>query len=202
MSEHVATSSAPSERTIAARRGDRDIWISRGHLRAASAGLVLLLVCSFALGYSVGGQVVVEAPKHGSDFLAEVPGEELVDLLARVETAADRRGEVERLTFPDSLRDVQSGEAPASPALKLPVSSSPSSYSVVVARLPDTVAARDLGKRLEVLGLGPVNISEVEGVFEVKYGRFTSEGAAEATLGKLETLGLNSEPVVTTADLD
>ena len=202
MSEHVATSSAPSERTIAARRGDRDIWISRGHLRAASAGLVLLLVCSFALGYSVGGQVAVEAPQHDSDFLAEVPGEELVDLLARVETAADRRGEVERLTFPDSLRGVESGEVAAKQALKVLTPSSPSSYSVVVARVPDTVAARDLGKRLEALGLGPVNTSEVEGVFEVKYGSFTSVGAAEATLGKLETLELNSEPVVATADLD
>ena len=211
MSEHVATSSAPSERTIAARRSDRDIWISRSHVRAASAGGVLLLVCSFALGYSVGGQAANETSGARPGLLAAVPGEELVDLLARVETAADRRGEVERLTFPDSLRGVEAAEVIQEavvngdverPVEQKPAAASESSYAVVVARLSDTEKAQELGWRLQELGLSPVNTREHEGVFEVKYGRYASVDAAEATLSMLEPLSLSSEPVVTAVQSD
>ena len=54
MADPVAASSAASDRSILSRRKDRDLWISRGHLRAATVGVILVAVCSFALGYAVG----------------------------------------------------------------------------------------------------------------------------------------------------
>jgi hypothetical protein len=172
--------------------------------------LVLLLVCSFALGYSFGGEAGAVVVANGPGLLNDVPGEDLVDLLARVEAAADRRGEVERLTFPDSLRGVEvaGSEAPAAwvvatavepPAVEQAPPQAPhesSTFSVLVARVAQPTEADELRVKLEAAGLGPVHTSRVAGVVAVAYGSYESEAEAEETFVQLGLLELSSNPVV------
>jgi len=88
------------------RRAARDLWISRGHVRAALVGAFLLSGVSFGLGYLTGSGNGPAEPARGwaeQGFAEQVPGEDLVGLLARVEANRAALGGVETLTFPDEL---------------------------------------------------------------------------------------------------
>jgi len=90
------------------RRAARDLWISRSHVRAALVGAFLLSGVSFGLGYVVGfgGSSTNAAPASwmaSQGYADNVPGEDLVVLLARVESNRAAHGGVESLTFPDEL---------------------------------------------------------------------------------------------------
>ena len=73
MADPVAASSAASDRSILSRRKDRDLWISRGHLRAATVGVILVAVCSFALGYAVGKSSDDDSAVVRGGVMADVP---------------------------------------------------------------------------------------------------------------------------------
>ncbi len=85
---------------LSRERNARDLWVSRGHLRAMGAGVLVLACTTFALGYVVGRDTS-PAPVAESSAIQE--DEQLVELLARVEASARPRGGVEDLTFPDAL---------------------------------------------------------------------------------------------------
>jgi hypothetical protein len=90
------------------RRAARDLWISRSHVKAALVGAFLLSGVSFGLGYvtGVGGSSSSAPPPSwaaAQGYTEQVPGEDLVALLARVESNRAALGGVESLTFPDEL---------------------------------------------------------------------------------------------------
>jgi hypothetical protein len=90
---------------LAKRRAARDLWISRGHVKAALVGAFLLSGVSFGLGYVTGhgGSSRDAVAPATVGFTEQVPGEDLVALLARVESNRAALGGVESLTFPDEL---------------------------------------------------------------------------------------------------
>lgn len=89
---------------LARRRSARDIWISRGHLYAIGAGGGLAILAAFAMGYAMGRESVDLPPPAAAAFTSEAGDDALVELLARVDSAATRDGGVDELTFPDALR--------------------------------------------------------------------------------------------------
>ncbi len=100
---------------LSRRRRSRELWVSRGHLWAAAAGVLMVALLSFLLGNAVGRQSA--RPSVGSETPAS--GEDLVELLARVEAASSAGGGADRLTYPDALTgqptEVGIPEAPSLP---------------------------------------------------------------------------------------
>jgi hypothetical protein len=91
------------------RRGARDVWISRSHVAAAGSGAVLLSGISFLIGVWLGvGRSVHHLAEAGVEHDANESAR-LVQLLARVETAADLDGGVGQLTFPEELAGTMVG---------------------------------------------------------------------------------------------
>jgi len=87
---------------IARRRGSRDLWISRGHVWAATALVGILVLLAFLVGSAVGrrqasGASVSEVGRNAAGDDA------LVDLLARVETSGLPGGGATTLTYPEAL---------------------------------------------------------------------------------------------------
>jgi hypothetical protein len=82
------------------RRG-RDLHLSRGHLAAALVGVGVLCITSFALGTRLGSRAPSERAQ--THFASQSAGEDLVALLALVETAGDVHGGVDAMTFPSAL---------------------------------------------------------------------------------------------------
>jgi hypothetical protein len=100
---------------LSRRRRSRELWVSRGHLWAAAAGVLMVALLSFLLGNAVGRQSA--GLSVGPESLSG--GEELVELLARVEASSSAGGGADRLTYPDALTgrptEVGMPEAPALP---------------------------------------------------------------------------------------
>lgn len=86
---------------ISRQRRSRDLWISRQHLWALGAAIILLVGCSFFLGLGLSkGQA---AAPVASGPTSDAPDESLVDLLARVDARVVSQNGVDTLTFPDTL---------------------------------------------------------------------------------------------------
>jgi hypothetical protein len=199
------------------RRDARDIWISRGHL---GAGLMLMVVSSgtsFVLGFLVGRDEAASSPVTVAPI--GIPGDELVDLLARVEASALSDGGLEALTFPDALRgDPGGGPEVPSPTAGRPAPDGqrvqqlqavsapqgvPSSvgkppageFTVVVGSARALGEMRELQKRLSKLGLESwVGAELVEGgtVYKVAVGAFATTEEAEAALPIVRATGLGA----------
>lgn len=88
---------------LARRRRARDLWISRGHLWALGAAVVLIGVIAFTLGATLVGGT---SPGAVDAAAATTTDESLVDLLARVDNRAVAQDGVDTLTFPDTLSGV------------------------------------------------------------------------------------------------
>ena len=86
---------------LARRRNARDLWISHGHLRAVGVGVVSLLIAAFVAGASLQRTPAEEQAE--ATWLADQADAELVELLARVDAAAEPDGGLRRLTFPTAL---------------------------------------------------------------------------------------------------
>jgi septal ring-binding cell division protein DamX len=189
---------------LAKRRAARDLWISRGHLKAALVGAFLLSGVSFGVGYVLGtGQS--DAPVvRAAGFTAQVPGEDLVELLARVEANRSPDGAVSALTFPDSLAGATPEQGPLAPVMgadEAPVAyvseaaAAPAvdeppngAYTLRVAEVATVEAARTLAGDLQVDGVLPWVGAEIrDGAlrYTVSLGGFASERAAEAALAEL-----------------
>lgn len=190
------------------RRAARDMWVSRGHLKAALVGAFLLSGVSFGTGY-VFGSGTAEAPRPAmAGFTDQVPGEDLVALLARVESNRSPQGGVETLTFPDALAGSDPAVGPldvSAEALGAPVEyvadasadvmvDAPpvGAYTLTVATMSELDAAEQFIAQLSpVEGLTPWVGAEIVGG-EIRYvvslGGFASRDAAEAALSELAGL--------------
>lgn len=168
---------------LARRRRARDLWISHNHVRAGLVVFVFSLVIAFAAGATTqrGDTVVVETP----GFLDGTPDGELVELLARVDAAAEPDGGLSRLTFPTALASDEAvpvappyGEMPRA-ATQVPTEAGvalgegliPEGWAVMSKSLPAD-EARLLADRLGSVGIEDVRIQErlVDGVSEVRVG--------------------------------
>jgi hypothetical protein len=90
----------PSE--IARRRAAKDLWISWSHVYAAAAGLVAASALAFVVGVTVGERWATPATTVPPSLTAEVPRDELLRLLARIDGNAHDPSAA--ITFPDALR--------------------------------------------------------------------------------------------------
>ena len=125
---------------LARFRRDRDLHLSRGHLAAGVAGVLVLMATAFVLGFQLGGGESVSA--EPVRFTAEAPHEGLVELLARVDASGDTNGGVDELTYPDMLTSSSGGgllDAGPLPAGR---------YQVEVGRYTDVADARALREYL------------------------------------------------------
>lgn len=94
------------------QRRAHDLWISRSHVVAFVLAGVFGWMAAFGLGYVAGRESVEVEPQVAAGFTTEAGGEELVELLARVDAAAVPDGGVRELTFPDALTGKLVDEAP------------------------------------------------------------------------------------------
>ena len=115
----------------------RDVRLTRSHLWAAASGTVLIALLSFWAGTHVGqgGEVPETLP---GTYTGQAASEELVALLARVETAADTRGGVDQMTFPAALTQSSGGGVTNSEDVPA------GRFHVQVARFSDVADARRL----------------------------------------------------------
>jgi len=192
---------------LARRRAARDLWISRGHLKAALVGAFLLSGVSFGVGYVLGADAPAAAAPRGTGFVAQVPGEDLVELLARVEATRSPDGAVEALTFPDSLSGAAPAQGPVAPgpaddaepvAFVTPPTDGPAVqappegiFTLRVSEVGTVEAARALAAQIEVEGLQPwvgAEIRDGELRYTVSLGGFASERAAAAALEEVVVL--------------
>lgn len=152
---------------LARQRRARDLWISRGHLWALGAGIVLAVVLSFFLGMLLAGDGSA-APAHEAASLGVSPPEEsLVDLLARVDARVVAQDGVDTLTFPDTLTGVAGdpdvpapSEAPGALATVAPGDAGSAPADLVI-DAPDADQARQLATGLRLLGW-TVQVHEAE----------------------------------------
>ena len=192
---------------LARRRRARDLWISRGHVLAFVSGGLLLTVLAFATGVLVGqDQERQEAPEWTS-LVSEVPGDELVELLARVEASADPAGGVAQLTFPQALAGEElapvlpmAAEVPEERELSVkpdevelpeldPVPSG--AFTVAVGEFSDPVEARALRDHLRESKLEAwMGLQLVDGsrTYRVSVGGFGTSEAAEVALDKVRAV--------------
>lgn len=160
---------------LARRRSARDLWISRSHVWAAGAVVVLSLAASFGAGYLVGQEEPAPAERVAYTDAAE--GEELVEVLARVDANVHIDGGVGELTFPHALTAPVEGD-PAPPGR----------YTVEVGRFGAIDTARPLRDHLRAAGLSAwLGVERVDGTstYRVSVGGYPAEAAASAALAAI-----------------
>lgn len=185
----------PVSSDIARRRASRDLWVSRGHLWAAAAAALALAAFTFAGGVTLGKRWATPVAAPTPSLTAEVPRDELLRLLARIDGNA--AGPAAALTFPDALRGQPTGpggvpaETPPAPTV---VAGGPAAvggdpvgaggFTVVLSTTSDEAAARALQARLQAAGIqGMVATELVEGAprYRLAVGRHARrEDAVEA----------------------
>lgn len=143
---------------LARQRSARDLWISRSHLFALAAGVVMLVVASFAVGYGMGRQSVELPAVPTRSFAGEAGDDALVELLGRVDAIATPDGGVGKLTFPNELAGVAvaaavpapDGERDGGVAANVPPGEAQSMGPIAAAPPGSwTIAARSLDSREE-----------------------------------------------------
>lgn len=201
---------------LARLRDARDLRISRGHVAAATAGAVLLVVTAFGFGWVQGRARAVPASGGvATSFTAEVPDDAMLELLARVESSGARQNGVDSLTFPDALKGGEGGvpgvphgpDQPGDPVVipaggeVAPVADTVPAgvYTVTVTRTGDAAAAERLKGRLAAAGLEAwVGAELVNGgpSYRVAVGGFVSEKEATTALEAMGAVGGGLAPVV------
>lgn len=198
------------------RRDARDIWISRRHLAAGAVLMVLISITSFFLGFWVGRDEAAE-PQHTASH-SQVPGDDIVELLARVEASALSDGGIEALTFPDSLRgDPGGGPGVPSPGVRpepAAIEALPrrpgqiaaeglppppkGDFTVQVAVLPLLSEARQQEQAMRLLGIDPwigAEIAEGHTRYFLAVGGYPSAEEASKILPILTAAGLKGTVV-------
>ncbi|MEQ1564918.1 MAG: hypothetical protein ABMA64_04720 [Myxococcota bacterium] len=163
---------------LARRRDARDLWISRGHLRAGAALGLLACAASFLLGFVVGRD-------HPPTPSTAAPDESLVDLLARIEATADPDAAVRELTFPDTLRAAV--EPPPPPA------ESAATRFVIQLELADAPAAAAAEVALREAGLEPTRAGG--DALRLTVGPWPTLEGAEASLATVRAAGYSAAVV-------
>ncbi len=153
---------------LARIRSARDLRISRGHVLAAVVAVVLVAVTAFALGASMSEEPTAPAKRV---FTADVPGEALLELIARIDASSLPGGGEQTLTYQDDLRGPagNSTAAPVQPvgeglaeavhvAAGEPVVPAVSdaapagAFTIWITESPDPDAAKELRQRLRDVG--------------------------------------------------
>jgi len=164
---------------LARRRSARDLWISRSHVAIGAVGVVLIAAFSFGMGVMTGKSSVDMPASIARPLSAELPNNELVELLARVEATAEMGGEVEVLTFPDALTNSPAGSA-------VDVSARPEGrFSIEVARFQDVGRARPVRDHLRESGQKAWIAVELVGgemTYRVAVGGFDGQAGAEGAV--------------------
>jgi hypothetical protein len=86
---------------LARIRNARDLRVSRGHIAAALVAVVLVAVTAFTLGASLAEETPPPAKRV---FTSDVPGEELLELLARIDASSLPGDGEQALTYQDDLK--------------------------------------------------------------------------------------------------
>ncbi|MBX2798764.1 MAG: SPOR domain-containing protein [Myxococcales bacterium] len=101
---------------LARQRRARQLWVSRGHVAAACVLAALLCVISFGVGYGLGRDGrAMEVAEQPEGIVADVPDEQLLDLLARLDTLPSKNGGVEVLKATEQLREEAAPGTPRAP---------------------------------------------------------------------------------------
>ena len=179
------------------------IWISRSHLYAAGAGVLLLVGTSFGLG-AIAGRSEMQVPTPQTKSYVNVEDGELVALLGRVEANAARGGGVQALTFPAALKGGEPIDVPVAldvsqEAIVIQAPQPAVGHSAVdlctlrVDEVSTPEEARDIQKGLETLPY-PVWISISrydDGIrYAIHVGSFHNTESAKAALHQIEVLDL------------
>ncbi len=204
-------------------RGEREIWITRGHLWALAVTMACIGVLSFFVGVLYGrtsGVRVEPGPAPAALISEEMEADELDLLLARVEAASASQVEEGVLTYPGTLPEETAAELPAvveeepiqvlvEPGRSEPEAPPPeasngevpsSGWAVQVASYTDAQEAEQqladlVGRELAAYRVAAV----VDGVtrYRVRVGGYkTREAAAEGRQELMAMLGLDDAIVV------
>ncbi|MCB9684565.1 MAG: SPOR domain-containing protein [Alphaproteobacteria bacterium] len=194
-------------REIERRRGARDLWVSRSHVAAAAAGACALALTTFGLGWFLGGSSA--PPPARAALTSELPREELLQLLARIDGNSAGAGAAEAITFPDALRGgaAAGGAAVAPPngegtathvagdpaaVMGEPGALPTTGFTIVAGRFDALSDARQLRDRLRAAGLDAWIATElVDGTsrHRVAIGHHASEADAAEALPLLQGVG-------------
>lgn len=201
--EERAIEARPVGSEIARRRAARDLWVSRSHVAAAGALALALAALTFAGGLALGKRWAAPAPTPPPSLTAEVPRDELLQLLARIDGNA--AGPSAAITFPDTLRGQPSaggGGGDGPPPHQTVVAGGPQAvvgdalggggFTVVVATTPDEAAARAQQAALLEAGVSALVAAElVEGAprYRVVVGRHADRERAVAAARLLAGAG-------------
>ncbi len=175
-------------REIARKRGARDLWISRSHVAAAATASLALAVVAFGAGFLLGRDQATAAPGRAA-LTSELPADELLQLLARIDGNGAGAGASGAITFPDELR--------GAPPVALPPTAAPPAEAVVapVGAPVDPVAP---GEPPPTLHLPPGEAVVVGGPeapaaeFTVVVGRHASATEAAESRARLARAGLDA----------
>ena len=154
------------------RRG-RELHLATSHVIAAGVGVVLLCLIAFGVGVRVGEGS--SAPERAPTFTGMAAGDDLVELLARVESSGDVLNGVDRMVFPNALTQSSGG------GLVSAADRGPGRFHVEVAVLEDVADARQLRDHLRAAEAQAWVAAEIqEGMmhWRVSVGGFASEEAA------------------------
>ncbi len=214
-------------RDMGRMNGQREIWITRGHLWALALSMFFIGVLAFFVGLLFGRAGESGAsPDPASPALvtAELEADALDELLARVEAASVEDLQDDVLSFPGSLAESEQAPAPEPevehpepPAVVEPGRSAPeppeepvedtpvlrSGWAVQLASYTTVQEAEEHLQRLEVQGVEGYRLAAVvQGVtrYRVRVGGYRSVEAARAGKAELADLFGVVDAIVVKAD--
>lgn len=159
---------------LARMRRGRELHLATSHVMAAGLGVVLMCLIAFGVGLRIGERSAES--DHGTPFTGLASGEDLVELLARVESSGDVLNGVDRLVFPNALTQSSGG------GLVAAADRGPGRYHVEVAVVEDVADARSLRDHLRAAEAQAwVGAEMKEGLmhWRVSVGGFASEEVAQ-----------------------
>ncbi len=172
-------------RDLSRIHGEREIWITRGHLWALAMTTVFIGLLAFFVGLLLGRTRTTEAepvPEQSSLITEEMEADALEELLARVEVAANNNSEEAVITFPEVLSPGQSSAARPPPSATLPETTEASSRTRVSA-----------GRHIPEPPSGALSAGKVpSGGWAIQLASFTTESEADARLGELAEAGADA----------
>lgn len=204
-------------------RGEREIWITRGHLWALGVTTCCVGLLAFFIGLRLGRmdrQVVPPATEPTALVTADMKADALEELLARVEAASTAPPSAEILTFPGTLpagvpspvpqaesvtpvvASVPPGrDAPEPPPMELLTTDAPEGgWAVQVASFTAQAEAEERIVQLREKGVTPYQVTAlVDGVtrYRLRVGGYATQEAADGAADALEVkLGLDDLIVV------
>ena len=159
-------------------RGQREIWITRGHLWALGVTTLFIGILAFFVGLLLGRGDSAPEPEAAADALVppDVENDALDELLARVEEASRGRAGEEPLTFQGTL---VAGEPAALPEPEVPLE-------------PDATVVPPAHAGPEPPGDAPAAGRVPASGWAVQVGSYSSATEADARIADLAARGVNA----------